>query len=214
MSDSKEPGSEAPRTPPRRTHAERRAETKSRIKSALVESISELGFHRTTAAEISRRAGTSWGAAQHHFGDKNGILMAVLVDSFNLLVTEFEGLPREDAPLTERVDQFIESAWSHVRSPHYRSTFEILLNLSVPEFGSEEGPLRMETLQVWDSIWTRFFPEADLAPRDRITLQYYVISALSGLAAFRKFGAPTDRQERDQLRFLKDTLARELKAAA
>ncbi|MCP5116547.1 MAG: TetR/AcrR family transcriptional regulator, partial [bacterium] len=47
----------------RRSHAERSSETQSRIKTAVVEAISELGFQRTTAAEISRRAGVSWGAA-------------------------------------------------------------------------------------------------------------------------------------------------------
>ena len=59
-------------------------------------------------------------------------------------------------------------------------------------------------------IWKRFFPEATGSPRSHVTLQYYLIGALSGLAAFRKFGSPTQRQEQDQLRFLKDTLAREL----
>lgn len=199
---------------PRRSHAERRAETQARIKTALVESIAELGFHRTTAAEISRRAGTSWGAAQHHFGDKNGILLAVLVDSFHLLVAELEGLPKDAATLEERVDQFVEGAWAHMRSPHYRSTFEILLNLSFPEWDGQGAPLRSQTFETWNAIWGRFFPESGAATgqtlRQRVTLQYYVISTLSGLAAFRKFGAPAEAQERDQLRFLKETLAREL----
>lgn len=206
--DTRTDTDESPRR--RRTHAERREETQARIKAALVESITELGFHRTTAAEISRRAGTSWGAAQHHFGDKNGILLAVLVDSFELLVAELEGRPRAGATLEERVAQFVDGAWTHLRSPHYRSTFEILLNLSGPEWSAAGGPLWAETFETWDAIWRRFFPEPQLETRHRITLQYYVIAALSGLAAFRKFEAPTERQEREQLRFLKDTLAREL----
>ena len=41
-----------------------------------VECIAELGFQRTTAQEITRRAGVTWGAVQHHFGDKDGILLA------------------------------------------------------------------------------------------------------------------------------------------
>ena len=53
---------------PRRSHAERTAETRQRVIDAVVESISEIGFQRTTAAEISRRAGVTWGAVQHHFG--------------------------------------------------------------------------------------------------------------------------------------------------
>ena len=64
--------------PERRSHAERRAETRARIIEAVIESIAEVGFHRTTAVEITRRAGVTWGAVQHHFGDKDGILLAVL----------------------------------------------------------------------------------------------------------------------------------------
>ena len=202
---------EAPsRRPRRRTHAERREETRARIKDGLVASITEVGFHRTTAAEISRRSGVSWGAAQHHFGDKNGILMAVLVDSFNLLVEELEGLPSEGASLHERIDQFIDGAWAHLGSAHYRCTFEILLNLSGPDWGAEESPLRGETIRIWNDIWDRFFADAPLEPHRRLALQYYVISTLSGLAAMKKLEKPGVARRRFELGFLKDTLLREL----
>ena len=66
------------RTPKRerRSHAERTAATRLRIVEAVIESIAEVGFQRTTAVEITRRAGVTWGAVQHHFGDKDGILIA------------------------------------------------------------------------------------------------------------------------------------------
>ena len=62
----------------RRSHAERTAETRCRVMAAVVESIADVGYQKTTSAEIARRAGVTWGAVQHHFGDKDGILMAVL----------------------------------------------------------------------------------------------------------------------------------------
>ena len=40
----------------RRSQAERRAETRARIVEAVLESIAEVGFVRTTAAEVTRRA--------------------------------------------------------------------------------------------------------------------------------------------------------------
>ncbi|HKK52995.1 MAG TPA: TetR family transcriptional regulator, partial [Myxococcota bacterium] len=48
----------------RRTQAERTAETRARILEATVESLDQVGFQRTTAAEITRRAGVTWGAVQ------------------------------------------------------------------------------------------------------------------------------------------------------
>lgn len=58
------------RVPSRRSHAERTAETQARIVAAVVASIAERGLQRTTAAEVTRRAGVTWGAVQHHFGGK------------------------------------------------------------------------------------------------------------------------------------------------
>jgi AcrR family transcriptional regulator len=81
--------------PQRRTHAERTALMRERVMLAVVEVIADVGFARTTAAEIARRAGVTWGAVQHHFGDKDGILMAVLEESFSHFADELgEVAPR------------------------------------------------------------------------------------------------------------------------
>ena len=138
----------------RRSHAERNAETQQRIKAAVVEAISELGFNRATAAEISRRAGVSWGAAQHQFGDKNGILIAVLVDSFNHFAARLASVPVEGRSLAERVAAFVDAAWEHFESRDYRCTFEILLNMPGPNWAAREVPLRDATLDAWSGIWS------------------------------------------------------------
>jgi AcrR family transcriptional regulator len=194
----------------RRTHAERTAETQGRIKAAVVEAVSELGFHRTTAAEISRRSGVSWGAAQHHFGDKNGILIAVLVDSFNRFAERLAGIPTDGEPLEGRVASFVDAAWEHFGSPHYRCTLEILLNMPAPDWLSRELPLRDATLEAWRDIWDRFFGGAGLSARDEVAVQYYAVSVLSGLAAMKRFEGPTVERRQNELRMLKETLVREL----
>ncbi|MCP5057028.1 MAG: TetR/AcrR family transcriptional regulator [bacterium] len=194
----------------RRSHAERTAETQGRIKAAVVEAVSDLGFHRTTAAEISRRAGVSWGGAQHHFGDKDGILTAVLVDSFNSFADRLKGIAVEGRSLAERVALFVEAAWEHFGSPSYRCTLEILLNMPAPDWVSRELPLRDATLEVWSGIWSRFFGEAELPPRHQIAVQYYAVSVLSGLAAMKRFEGPTAERRQIELRFLEETLVREL----
>jgi AcrR family transcriptional regulator len=194
----------------RRTHAERSAETRSRIKAAVAEAISDLGFHRTTAAEISRRSGVSWGAAQHHFGDKDGILTAVLVDSFNRFAEQLAIIRVEGRSLEERVASFVDAAWEHFGSPHYRCTLEILLNIPPPDWFSQELPLRDATLEAWNGIWNRFFGNANLSPRNEIAIQYYTISVLSGLAAMKRFEGPAVERRQIELRFLKETLVCEL----
>ena len=195
----------------RRSHAERTAETQARIKGAVVEAITDVGFQRTTAAEISRRSGVSWGAAQHHFGDKNGILTAILVDSFNLFAARLAEISVDGKSLDDRVSLFIDAAWKHFGSTHYRSTFEILFNIPFIDWSSPEHALRDATLQAWGRVWDRFFGEADLSSRRTVAIQYYAISVMSGLAAMKKLEGPSASQRRMELGFLKETLARELR---
>ena len=65
-------GVRVPRRRPRvrRSQAERSAETRTRILAAGIDSIADVGLQRSTAAEIACSAGVTWGAVQHHVGDK------------------------------------------------------------------------------------------------------------------------------------------------
>ena len=95
------------RKPERRSHAERTAETRGKILRAVVASIAEVGFQRRTANEITRRAGVTWGAVQHHFGGKDGILLAVLEDSFDRFAARLADIPVEGTSLEERVSAIL-----------------------------------------------------------------------------------------------------------
>ena len=98
---------------PRRSNAERTAQTRARLMDAVVESIAEVGLARTTAPEIARRAGVTWGAVQHHFGGKDGMLVSVLDDSFRRFAERLEGIPIEGTSLEKRAALFIDRAWEH-----------------------------------------------------------------------------------------------------
>jgi AcrR family transcriptional regulator len=194
----------------RRTHAARTAETRARIIGAVVECIAEVGFGRTTAAEICRRAGVTWGAVQHHFGGKDGILLAVLEDSFGRFAERLADVEIESTSLDERVDLFIERAWEHFGSPHFQSTFEILLSYAGAEGPESDMLWQTEMFKQWNRIWNRLFADAELARRDTVTLQYYTISVLSGLAAMRMVRGRPGRKPAAELALIKQTLTREL----
>lgn len=196
----------------RRSHADRAAETQARIKAAVIESIDEVGLQRTTATEISRRAGVSWGAVQHHYGDKRGILLAVLEDSTNLLIDRLAAVPAEGLSLEERVAAFVDEAWLHFSSSHYRSTFEILLDLSSSDEPLPDLPRTLAELQgpSWAGAWARFFGDASLSPRRAVALQRYTTSVLAGIASMSILDGATPELRNIELDFLKDTLLFEL----
>lgn len=193
----------------RRSQADRTAGTRRRVIDAVIESIAEVGFSRTTGSEIARRAGVSWGAVQHHFGDKNGVLAAALLETFNHLV-EVLGDPEEHATSIEaRVDLFIDRAWQHFSSGHYRTAYGIFLDLRT-DVESLDEEMTQRQVTTWASIWRRYFPDSQLTRRQTADIMNYCVVVLSGLATTETIGHRDVRTVSRALDFLKDTLTREL----
>ena len=199
----------------RRSHAERTAETRARILAAVVDSIAEVGFHRTTAVEITRRAGVTWGAVQHHFGDKDGILVAVLEDTFGRFAARLESVAIDRMSLERRVVFFVERAFEHFTSREYVSTFEILLDhLRRKDPPSPDGTRwQLQMLRAWDRVWRRFFGDATVPRRRQLLLQHYTVAVLTGLASTLLLEAGERSLPREELALLEATLVRELTQA-
>ncbi len=196
-----------PAAPPR-SHAERSAETRAAILEAVSESVVEVGFTRTTAAEIARRAGVTWGAVQHHFGGKDGMLTAVLEGSFNRFVERVESVPREGL-LEKRVSLFIDRAWDHYSSADYRATHEILLHFRAREDVEEPRAWSVIMAKAWNQIWREIFHDAPVSRQRHVLLARYTLATLSGLAGLMLLsGDPADSMARD-LDILKHLLIRE-----
>ncbi|MGH0034009.1 MAG: TetR/AcrR family transcriptional regulator [Myxococcota bacterium] len=203
----------APRAEPareRRSQAARTAETRGRIIAAVVESIADVGYQRTTASEIARRAGVTWGAVQHHFGGKDGILVAVLEDSFERFADRLADIDAEDMALEKRVTLFVDRAWEHFASAHYRSTFEILLNHAGWEGAASEPDWQEAMFRSWGGVWARLFGDVQLPRRRAAALQRYTIAALAGIASLKMLGAEGAPIGRPELELLKQTLVREM----
>ena len=196
----------------RRSHAERTAETRTKILAAVVDAIAEVGFHRTTAVEITRRAGVTWGAVQHHFGDKDGILVAVLEDSFGRFAARLEELPVDRLSLERRVALFVERAWQHFASREYASTFEILLDHLRREDPPEQSGARwqIQMSRAWERVWRRFFGDGAVPRKRQLRLQHYTVAVLSGLASTLLLEGSESSLPREELALLEATLVREL----
>ena len=116
-------------TPPtRQTQAPRKRgdDTRARIIDETVRCVVEEGFEAATAKHVAERAGVTWGVIQYHFGDRNGLLMAVVDEGVARLVDSLAGAEVGDRPLRERIEIVVDTAFRCYSSPTSLAAFEIL----------------------------------------------------------------------------------------
>jgi AcrR family transcriptional regulator len=66
----------------RRTQAERRAQTRARLLAAARGVFAERGYNGASLDAVSEHAGCTKGALYHHFGSKEGLLLALLDEQY------------------------------------------------------------------------------------------------------------------------------------
>ncbi|MEO8815848.1 MAG: TetR/AcrR family transcriptional regulator [Mycobacterium sp.] len=114
--------------PTRRTSAPRKRgdETRVKIIDETVRCITEEGFAAATAKHVAERAGVTWGVIQYHFGDRNGLLMAVVDDGVSRLLDSLSSVDVGELELRQRVAAVVDTAWRCYSSPTSLAAFEIL----------------------------------------------------------------------------------------
>jgi TetR/AcrR family transcriptional regulator, regulator of cefoperazone and chloramphenicol sensitivity len=69
--------------------------TRAMVIDETVRCVIEEGFGAASAKHITERAGVTWGVIQYHFGDRDGLLMAVVDEGFGQLLATLRGLEPE-----------------------------------------------------------------------------------------------------------------------
>lgn len=176
-------------TKPRRTQAERTAETRHALLNATLDALVEVGFKGTTTTEVARRAGVSVGALQGHFPTKVGLLTAAIEFSLNRRIEEFEVLMAGLDPSADKLDEAFDLLWSMFSGPTFTATHELWVAARTDR---ELAPAVIETdrqfaeacERVYDQLLGPADPADVAAPRSRIGLQM-AFALMNGLAMSR-----------------------------
>lgn len=162
-----------------RTQAERSAETRDKVINAAIACIAEDGFKQATTMRIARRAGVTWGAIQHQFGDKDSILRAVMERGMEEFRAELVGVDIRTSTLEERVGEFTRRGWTYFRRPAFRAFLAIVLNM---RSSSEADRFKKESIQYLGELWRMLFSDLDIAPQKHVTAQRFSMAVLIGMA--------------------------------
>lgn len=102
--------------------------TRRKVLEAAAACIAEEGLAAAHTNRIAERAGVSWGVLQYHFGDKSGLLGAVLEFGFDELERGFRAVEVGEGSLRERLTTVIDAGSRIFLSPLARAGNEILVH--------------------------------------------------------------------------------------
>jgi AcrR family transcriptional regulator len=103
-------------------------ETRRRVIAEAASCVIEEGFAAASANRIAARAGVTWGVIQYHFGDRAGLLSAVVEAGYEQFRAVFGEVRDVNAPLRDRVAGVVDAGWRAYGSPLGRASLEILIN--------------------------------------------------------------------------------------
>ena len=140
------------------------------------------GFAAATGRHIADEACVTWGVIQYHFGDRDGLLMAVIDRGFGELLNALESLPPATPETTprDRVDTVVPAAWQAMSSPTARAANEILIGTRAGRGAEAAGHLR----QLANAFTTlgRVI-DNDLDPTRSAAIGEHMLTTLRGMIA-------------------------------
>jgi AcrR family transcriptional regulator len=147
--------------------------------------VAELGFKGATMSAIAQRAGVSWGAIQHQFGEKDAILDAVLEAALAEFEAELASVREAGAEPTARVRAFIAVVARLLRGPSYRAFLEIQLNRGRDEAraGAAEAGWSAHVAEVLVRAWRNAFGDLGVPVAALRRSRRFAYMVLSGIAA-------------------------------
>jgi len=108
--------------------AQVRAErTRARIMDETVRCVVEEGFAAASAKHVAARAGVTWGVIQYHFGDRDGLLAAVVDAGFDDLRSRMATVDVPQGSHRKQVTALVDAAWAAFATPTSRASLEILV---------------------------------------------------------------------------------------
>jgi len=190
-----------------RTRPSKRELTRARVIEAAIGCIYEQGFNAAHTNRIADAAGVSWGVLQYHFGDKDGLLQAVLDHIFDNFSTTLAATSLEGEDLAPRVAQLIDQVWSLVSRREYRVSMAILRNAGKDSASAIDG---QKQIALWSrrisQLWDGLFADNIDQPRRSEIARRLMFATLRGMADEINPGSRSDAAIRRELDALAEAI--------
>ena len=188
-------------------------ETRQAIIAEAARCILDEGFSGASANHVAQRSGVTWGVIQYHFGDRAGLLRAVVQAGFDEFYARME---RIDAPadgdVRERLAVIVDAGWDAFTTPICQAGIEVLVNTRV-ERAHDPAPAvdLLEMARGLHRVLVRTFPALDDETAN--VLPSVVWAALRGFVLARMM-SPNDHDYAAERALLVEVVAGHLERRA
>ncbi len=173
--------SPATSTVPRRTQAERRESTQTRLLDATLACLIESGYAGATTAKIESRASASRGARLHYFPTKAALVSAAVAHLFEGIAARYDRAMSEVAPDANRFRAGLRLLADTFAEPAHAAVLELFVAARTdPELREQLRETSARLHQLVRMRANEYFP--NLARREASGLLEAIQATLSGLA--------------------------------
>jgi AcrR family transcriptional regulator len=156
--------------------------TRAAVIDVTVQIVVDEGIAAASGRHIADTAGVTWGVIQYHFGDRDGLLMAVVDQGFAELMDALESLapPTPDIATRDRVQAVVTAAWQAMSSPTARAATEILIGTR-----ATRGAVATGHIKYLATTFTSLGATIDrgIGPSQGTAIGEHLLTALRGMIA-------------------------------
>lgn len=164
--------------------------TRGEIIEEYVRCVQEEGFAAASAKHVAERAGVTWGVIQYHFGDRDGLLMAVVERGFDDLLEALRALQPQSHAAPQSAALLINAMWNAFKSPTSSAAMQILIATRA-ERAEQQSRYLLDVLSTLSHLG-RYLGEG-LAPRHARVIGDLIWTSLLGSMTAQMLGvAATD----------------------
>lgn len=197
-------------TKTRRSQEDRRQETRKKLIDATIKVINEKGFAAMRTTDITKKAGVTWGAAQHIFGGKAELLSQVAANVSETLIDVLEADVSLDISAEAKLATMIDQTWNIYSGDVYFAMVEILRGTRKdPNIHDHLVEAQRRITKKIESLWVKIFSQNKLTETEVLKLCNTVTLYLAGLAARKNYFLP-GTETTEYVEYIKELSAAEL----
>ncbi len=167
----------------RRSQEERKSETRDRLIKATIAEIQDRGYAGLKTRRVAERAGMTWGAAQHMFGDKNDLLVDVNLYLYEKIIQRLMQFDVMNIRRKGWATDYVRHLWYVFSSPEMQVFYELVIgSRHDPEFHAKLK-VRVNTMtRHLDQLWLKAWSHSSIPTDQLLGLRTVVTLTLESLS--------------------------------